>query len=378
MGPSVDLLSASSTQQLRAGGVDNFPIATFAYLGPASNAKPTSLLNGVIPPEHPLHYADVPALVKRLKLFFTFEVRSTAGRTDVAVSADNIRGWRSSTSRKNETLNMVACEMRTVLNFSADGRQGAYEQLKILSNFLITELGLKSEVKPKEKHCAPEIKLLYDDMLQRLVATTDAVTVLQRMATGLLCFVTDLRIGSLMMGDGRDQSSRGLRSCDLVFTQTERGAWSLELTIGTLKGFQQGEERVVIRPLLMPLHRPGSVLLEPMVLLLALLANRRALREHGPDGTVIESMRQLFTSDAHRFVGSGTDPVFQVRSRSGTLEAMTVSNAAFGLSVHTSALGLPSASHHSFRHDFARLTRQVFDADTARTLLTHGYRYNTL
>lgn len=118
------------------------------------------LLNGVIPPEHPLDYADVPALVERLKLFFTFEVRSTAGRIDVAVSADNICSWRSSTSRKNETLNMVACARRTVLNFSADGRQGAYEQRKILSNFLIPELGLKSEVKPKEKHCVPEIKLL--------------------------------------------------------------------------------------------------------------------------------------------------------------------------------------------------------------------------
>ncbi len=221
--------------------------------------------------------------------------------------------------------------MRTVLNFSADGRQGAYEQHKILSNFLITELGLKSEVKPKEKHGAPEIKLLYDDILQRLVATTGAVTVLQRMATVPWCFVTGLRIGSLMTGDRRDHSSRGLRSCDLVFTQTERGAWSLELTIETLKGFQQGEERVVVGPLLMPLHCPGNVFLGQMVPLLALLIHRRALREHGPDGTVIESMRQLFISDAHRFVGSGTDPVFQVRSRSGTLEAMTVGNAAFVL-----------------------------------------------
>ncbi|GAC76903.1 hypothetical protein PANT_22c00270 [Moesziomyces antarcticus T-34] len=81
-----DLAGTDDAEQALMLEIDR--LATGLVSRGSASKQPKDKDGNFNPPEHPLHYADVPALVERLKLFLAFEVRSTAGCIDVAVSAN--------------------------------------------------------------------------------------------------------------------------------------------------------------------------------------------------------------------------------------------------------------------------------------------------
>lgn len=152
----------------------------------------------------------------------------------------------------------------------------------------------------------------------------------------------------------------------------------MELRIQSFKMHNNTNCWVVIQPTLEPLHLPGNVFLKPMLPILTLLIHRGALQEHGAEGKVVESMHQLFTSEASEIIGVGDMPLFLVKNRDGSISEMSLSNACCHLAVHTSAVGLPGASYHSLQHNFAQQMQIMFNADTAHMLITHKFHQNTL
>lgn len=182
---------------------------------------------------------------------------------------------------------------------------------------------------------------------------------------------------SLVTPCWQDINLCGICHKDLTFTSSKQGAWTVDIWIKTLKGYRNNK-LMTITPKLEPLHWPGNVFLEPMVPLLALLIHQRALKVHSPEGRTINSMHDLFNSNAFRLVGVGNDPVFQTQSKDGKIIPMDTRAAATGLAVHTSLLGLLEALFHSICHNFARQVCLMFNANMAWTLLTHKYCWNTL
>ncbi|GAC75378.1 hypothetical protein PANT_15c00042 [Moesziomyces antarcticus T-34] len=330
-------------------------------------------------------YEDVPALIERMKLFLTHMTMKTKGRTSLReaprVAKSTIWSWRDLLIKSvvryvqdHEDLASYDFELRKVLSRSADSREGLVFQLSDHIRFLIRKFKLPSTVKPKGVYSGAEVQLILNDMFKRLPAGSVKESLLQRIILVQTCFITGLRIGSLVAIDREDELRHGMRQSDVSFTTLEHGAWTLHLHITHLKGFLREEDTMHFNVRMRPLRESPNILLEPTPLFLLLLINRKALRADGPDGPLINSVDELLSSSAHRFVGVGDEAMFRQPGHS----ELDVSTACNQLMVHTSAAGLPFGGYHRLRQDFATDMQLMFGSTMARELMHHDVERDNL
>lgn len=331
-------------------------------------------------------YGDVPALAERLKLFITQQVVETKGLCDHSgaahVSISSVRQWKRLLIKnvvmyvqEKETLDTYEKALRNVLKHSVDEKQGIVSQLSDHVAYLINRFNLKTASKAPGVYGAPEVQLILNDMFKNLTIGKPGETMLQRIALVQTCFLTGLRVGSLVATDHLDEDRQGMKQSDVSFTSEKPGAWTLHLRATHLKDYNAAEKSNAIRFRMRPLQKPSNILLEPAVLFLLLLLNRGALRADGPDGPVIGSVEQLLVSESYRLVGVGDEPMF----RHGRVDrCLTVSDACLLLKKHTASVGLPYGSFHRLRQDFGTQVQTLFGSAMARELMHHSVQHDTL
>lgn len=332
-----------------------------------------------------LSYDNVPALAERLNLFITHETIETKGRDSLSgampISKSAIPSWKLLLLKavvlyvqEHETLDTIDAALGRVLKYSADSKQGVFYQLSNHVAHLITRFKLQSVSKFAGVYGAPEVQLILNDIFQRLPTGASAVPLLQKIALVQTCFITGLRIESLVATDKGNEERLGLRQDDVTFTMQEYGAWTLYLRIKQLKGYNAAEDAMQFTVRMRPLKKPSNFLLEPAVVFLTLLINRQALRADGPDGPLIANVKQLLASPSHRFVGAVDILMFQ-HGDNGELDVQAACNQ---LRVHTCAVGLPYGAFHRLRQDFAMQMQLLFGSATARELLHHNVENDAL
>ena len=249
---------------------------------------------------------------------------------------------------QNKTLETFDAALHRVLTYTVDGKGSIYWQLQDLTAHCIEKLKLQSVTKTPGAYGAPEVQLVLNDMFKQLPTRVPAETLLQQIALVQTCFITGLRIGSLVATDRHDPDRLGMRQKDVSFTLTHADKWTLHLHVQHLKGFNSALDTANIQVRMRPLQKPKNILLEPTSLFLVLLINRQALHADGADGPPIQSVEELLSSSSHRFFGVGDQLLFQ-NSKGGELDVRVASGQ---LNVHMSAVGLPYAAFHRFRQDF--------------------------
>jgi hypothetical protein len=118
--------------------------------------------------------------------------------------------------------------------------------------------------------------------------------------------------------------------------------------------------------------------LEATISLLVLLIHRKALKEDGDGGKLIQNFEDLVTSRAHRFIGIGQEPLFRSFSADGITTQMSADSACHALNGIASLVGLPYARFHLIRHDFAQQASVAYTASEAKVLLMHEQKTDTL
>lgn len=153
------------------------------------------------PPEHPLQYNNVPALIERLKLFLAYKAGLTPGRSgkQACISANTVQAWENTIiwamqhhNKEHKTLDMVISALKWVFTANPSGSEGLFMQLDMQANTLITKLWLPRNIKHLSKYGTPEVKLIHNNIMERLATGGNAVALLQQMALVLLCFTTGL------------------------------------------------------------------------------------------------------------------------------------------------------------------------------------------
>lgn len=168
-------------------------------------------------------------------------------------------------------------------------------------------------------------------------------------------FSTGVRIGSLGAADHQnlDEQRLGLSTKDISFTKMDQG-WAMAIKISHLKGLNDPLSRTSLDPILLPVERSENVLIEATWLFLILLLSRGRLAEEG--GAILGSLEALLNSKAARFVGIRREPVFintVIQDSEEKTLAATAHNLITRLACITDRVGLPTASFHLFRRDFA-------------------------
>lgn len=190
-------------------------------------------------------------------------------------------------------METVPGALQRVLKYSADGYKGVFWQLQNHTAHLITQIKLQSVSRVPGTYGAPEVQLILNDIYKRLPPGQPAEPLLQKIALVQTCFMTGIRIGSLVAMDKLDKERRGMRQEDVSFITQEHGAWTLLLRIKYLKGYNLAEDSQLVKVRMHPLKEAKSIRLEPIVVFLVILINQGALRANGPDGLVINSVDQL-------------------------------------------------------------------------------------
>ena len=173
--------------------------------------------------------------------------------------------------QEHEMLDSIEGALKRVMRGSADGQSGVYHQVTNHAQHLMSHYDLQDFSRAPGAYGASELQLILSDIFRRLPTGALSKSLLQRLALVQTCFLTGLRIGSLVTSDREDEWRLGMRQEDVSFTVCNPDSWTLTLSIRHQKGFSSPEDSHTVRVQMRPLQEARNILLELTVVFLVLL-----------------------------------------------------------------------------------------------------------